>query len=167
MRVVLGISIVAIALLQLACADNVPRKNPEATAPRNQLADPQLAAGMSLWEAKDIIQRGARWQWADGSADSFQSSLEFTPERMWLYVYQQPDTALNHGRNMRNTRAQETRCQFEQFNPNIFVGEAFMKHGSHKGARYYSVLTAPQNPCVVLSIPAPGRPSWRGCSSRS
>ncbi|MGO9935647.1 MAG: hypothetical protein ACLPV8_28095 [Steroidobacteraceae bacterium] len=152
MRITLSISIVAVALLQSACAVQAPPKSPEATVSNRQLADPQLAAGMSLWEAKDIIQRGARWQWSDGSSDSFQSSLEFTPERMWLRVYQQPDTTLPQHRNPPNTKDSEARCQFEHFNPYIWVGDTFMKHGSHRGARYYSVLTAPE-PCVVLSVP--------------
>jgi tetratricopeptide (TPR) repeat protein len=153
MSVILRISIVTIALLQSACADRAPQKWPGAAVSNPQFAVPQLAAGMSLWEAKDIIQRGARWQWSDGSADSFQSSLEFTPERMWIHVYQQPDTTLQHRGNTPNTKDSEARCQFEQFNPYVMAGDTFMKHGTHRGTRYYAVWTAPKIACVVISVP--------------
>jgi len=152
MRIFPSVSIVTMALLQLACAVPAPSESPHAAAPIRQFADPNLAAGMSLWEAKDVIQRGARWQWADGSPDSYQSSLEFTPDRMWLHVYQQPNAELGQHRNSPNTKDSEARCQFEHFNPYVMVGDTFMRRGSHRGARYYAVGTG-EAPCVVLSVP--------------
>jgi len=153
MRIFPSVSIVTMALLQLACAVPAPSESPHAAVPNRQFADPQLSAGMSLWEAKDIIQRGARWQWSDGSPDSYQSSLEFTPDRMWLHVYQQSNLAVGPRSYAPNTNKAETRCKFEQFNPNVVIGNTFMRGGSHKGARYYAVWTAPENACVVISVP--------------
>jgi len=148
MRLSLSISIAALAILS-ACAADVAPKSPEAAASVRRHADPQVAAGMSLWEAKETIQRGARWRWSDGSADSFQSSLEFTPEGLLLQVYQLP--VGNHHRY--DTSAE--RCHFEHFHPVVEVGAGYMRTGAHKGARYYSVLTAPETPCVQISVPTP------------
>jgi tetratricopeptide (TPR) repeat protein len=92
------------------------------------MPDPQAAAQMSLGDAKEIIQRSARWYGSDGASDHEAFSLQFTDQRLEFYLYR-PD----------GTMHKLLVCTYENMRPR--VGDPTnVGAGAHKGTTAYPPL---------------------------
>ena len=87
--------------------------------------DPQMAASMTLGEAKAIIERGYRWYSADGAADHTQVGVEFTPERMVLLYW------------IDKTRNRVECPSFDVIDPSY--NEVYIPFGAYKGSLGYNI----------------------------
>lgn len=124
----MGISAVGLILSGCASFPTVP-------------ANPQMAARLSLGEAKAIIQRGWRWYVSDGSTKHVQVSGEFTPKRIVLLEYW-PDG--------RKTTAN---CPpYASFNPFVVDGGTLVNPGPRKGDQFYDAYPDVTSKCGV-SVP--------------
>jgi len=99
-------------------------------APPGYQADSQAATRMSLEEAKDVIQRGDRWYWADGATDHDAGSWEFTVDHIEAYTYRRD-----------GSKAKNASCPYETFNPVYNAGAGDIVNGAHKGSPSFFVLT--------------------------
>lgn len=109
--------------------------------PLNVLPDPQMAASMSLGEAKAIIQHGTRWYSADGDVSRTQLGVEFTPEKLVMLQYIPDKTKIKY-------RGCPT---YEMSDP--YIGDSVtLGSGPHKGITPYNVNLAPDGSCA-FAIP--------------
>lgn len=102
--------------------------------------DPQVAAKMSLGEAKDIIQRAGRFFGSDGAADHDALVYEFTAERIMLFSY-----------NADGRASKLATCLYETFDVSVPSESRTRMHGLHKGDIVYIASSGGQN-CVDLSF---------------
>ena len=108
-----AIPMLALGIIFSGCASLAPPVQP----------DPQMAASMTLGEAKAIIERGYRWYTADGATDHSQIGVKFTPERMVLLNYWTDKTK------------HYVECpSFDVIDPSyVAEGTCYMTLGAHKG----------------------------------
>jgi tetratricopeptide (TPR) repeat protein len=109
------------------------------------LSDSQVAAKLSLGEAKEIIQREYRWQGSDGSTEHPQAALRFTPDRIEVLVF--PPTGAK-------TRFQA--CPYEAFQPIVDTNAKIANWAPRTGETYYQVATstAKKSCDFIVSIPS-------------
>jgi tetratricopeptide (TPR) repeat protein len=103
--------------------------------------DPQVAAKMSLGEAKDIIQRGRRYVWSDGAADHDTQIIEFTDKLIENSVYKRDGST-----------SKEFACPYETFDPFVLPAKT-AGVGLHKGSPLYEAWSRIRgNECLSLVV---------------
>ena len=93
--------------------------------------DPQVAARMSLAEAREVIQKGFRWNFGGGGMSSegvIPGTMEFTPESIKLVWYSSPPQS-------------RSICGYEAFDP-LIKSESIAVQGFHKGQNVFVVESA-------------------------
>jgi hypothetical protein len=100
---------------------------------------------MSLADAKELIQRDARWFWSDGAGDHTQFAFEFTPERIEWFSY----AADGH-------RARIQGCRYEDYEPYVQnIDNWTVMQGVHKGEHCVNAGSGPYKASCNLGLGVP------------
>jgi tetratricopeptide (TPR) repeat protein len=112
--------------------------------PRTEAANPQLAATMSLEQAKESVQYWKRWLLANGDAAKAHTVIVFTPEFIMAIDYHSDGSIVK-----------TVGCSYEQFDPYIETDQSTFVAGKRNGERYFAVHSGAGSRCKHIGIAVP------------
>jgi tetratricopeptide (TPR) repeat protein len=137
--------VVAIAAL-IAMATPLDAQAQSAAPTSGDNAAPQVAASMSLYDAKNLIQKWKRWLFSDSSPDVVQDALEFGSDRIVFVAFSSPPQTYRV-------------CPYEAFDPVVEPEPGVNQAGKHKGIQYFGADTgkAGDDGCISVGVGTPSR----------